>query len=383
MQKTIDSIIKVCGIGTTCFLVYDISKYLNIITEYGLHTSCTSNLGITSYINSFIFEPSSKESNLGTGNIFDLLILEIADNINVMVIDKLLFNIRNLARQYAFILNANNDNIRETIEKISLKYSMRKHPRSMRVYSFECLEQTSDHKLLFMENLPANVEYKYPLETLKNERDLHMDMFREFGRRSDAHLVRYFEAAKYVPFGANILDCACGLGYGAYIIYNNSQASRILGIDISPETVAYANINYGIFGKVSFLTGDAETLENIPNDSMDFITSFETLEHLPEPLFFLKRLSEILREGGRIMLSVPHKWPVPENSKPPYHVQMYDYHRLIDEVSEYFAIEKVFLEIAGQSGRWQDRKRTWEEMPIGHPLPYDPEWLLLLGYSLK
>ncbi|VFT12047.1 Uncharacterised protein [Pseudomonas aeruginosa] len=57
-----------------------------------------------------------------------------------------------------------------------------------------------------------------------------MDMLREVGERSDAHVARYLWAEKYVRQGDRVLDAACGLGYGSYALAELSKASKITGV---------------------------------------------------------------------------------------------------------------------------------------------------------
>ena len=52
------------------------------------------------------------------------------------------------------------------------------------------------------------------------------------------HLHRYHLAARLAA-GREVLDAACGAGYGSAILA--AQAVRVTGLDLSAETVAYAS----------------------------------------------------------------------------------------------------------------------------------------------
>ena len=55
------------------------------------------------------------------------------------------------------------------------------------------------------------------------------------------HIHRYKFALNYVK-SKKILDIACGEGYGSNIL--SSEAEKVLGIDISSESINYAKNKY-------------------------------------------------------------------------------------------------------------------------------------------
>ena len=55
------------------------------------------------------------------------------------------------------------------------------------------------------------------------------------------HMQRYRMAAKLAE-GRDVLDVACGEGYGSSILAGMAQ--RVTGVDISPQAVAYAREHY-------------------------------------------------------------------------------------------------------------------------------------------
>lgn len=53
--------------------------------------------------------------------------------------------------------------------------------------------------------------------------------------------------------------------------------------------------------------GDAHLLEGIPNNTFDYVHSSHLLEHLEDPVAFLRRAFEVLKPGGFLLLLVPHR----------------------------------------------------------------------------
>ena len=82
-----------------------------------------------------------------------------------------------------------------------IQAGFRRHPALLRVVDYSTLDRESRGMLLLYERVPDAALAAYPLARLAEERDLHMDMLREAGRRSDAHLQRYAAAANLVRVG--------------------------------------------------------------------------------------------------------------------------------------------------------------------------------------
>lgn len=116
----------------------------------------------------------------------------------------------------------------------------------------------------------------------------------------ELHLARYRFAANFVA-GRRVLDIACGVGYGSALL-REAGASSVLGVDLSPEAIGYANEHYAGDG-IAFVQADAMTFE--PHQSFDMVVSLETIEHLPDAAGFVKRLISFANPGGIVVGSVP------------------------------------------------------------------------------
>lgn len=57
-----------------------------------------------------------------------------------------------------------------------------------------------------------------------------------------SHQSRYKLAEQFVK-GNDVLDLACGTGYGSYMLAM-AGARSVIGVDISPEAIALGNENY-------------------------------------------------------------------------------------------------------------------------------------------
>ncbi len=115
------------------------------------------------------------------------------------------------------------------------------------------------------------------------------------------HASLYLFAGRFVR-GARVLDVGCGTGYGAAILASHG-ALEVLGVDIDPLSVAYANRHFAAAG-IHFRTGDAQRLL-LSEATIDFLYASNVLEHLEAPELLLENAFQALRPGGAALFAVP------------------------------------------------------------------------------
>lgn len=201
-------------------------------------------------------------------------------------------------------------------------------------------------RITCFERIDDPVFAAWPVEDLLSERSLHMDMSRETGARADAHLVRYSLACEWIRRGDTVLDCACGLGYGTALMASRSLGHRYIGVDSSEGAIRYAQANFARHG-VEFCAAQAERLGFLDDCSVDFIASFETLEHVQDYNALLVEAERVLKPDGRLIVSVPHLWVDETGTDPnPYHVHAFDYQTLKAALEKHFVIEARYAQTA-------------------------------------
>lgn len=103
---------------------------------------------------------------------------------------------------------------------------------------------------------------------------------------------------------AVVVDAACGEGYGTD--YSSIFSSQSHGVDVSEEAVSHATTAYphGNF--------NVDDVCNYDYSQADVVTSFETIEHLPDPEKFLNALKACT---GKIIISTPNRKLYDPNAK--------------------------------------------------------------------
>ena len=117
------------------------------------------------------------------------------------------------------------------------------------------------------------------------------------------HWHRYHFAAPLVA-GLEVLDVACGEGYGSALLA--ARAASVIGADIAQTAVNHAQVRYAAVANLGFRQADCATLP-FADASFDVVVSFETIEHIRVQEPFLDEVRRVLRPDGLLILSCPNK----------------------------------------------------------------------------
>lgn len=162
------------------------------------------------------------------------------------------------------------------------------------------------------------------------------------------HTERYKYAKQFVE-GKDVLDIACGTGYGCAML-RSAGAATVHGVDISSDAIEYASSCYSNVG-IFFQVGNAEDLSIFPNESFDIVTSFETIEHLPNVGAYLAEIRRVLRRSGTFLVSTPDRrlvstmYPLRGRPNNPFHLREYTHDEFIHILEVYFRV----VECLGQN----------------------------------
>jgi SAM-dependent methyltransferase len=97
--------------------------------------------------------------------------------------------------------------------------------------------------------------------------------------------------------GARVLEVGCGRGGGAAHLAEGGAPAEIVGVDLSPATVARARmLNVGI-PRLAFRVGDAESLP-FPDGSFDIVVNVESSHCYARMDRFVAEAARVLRPGG-------------------------------------------------------------------------------------
>jgi SAM-dependent methyltransferase len=101
--------------------------------------------------------------------------------------------------------------------------------------------------------------------------------------------------------GAKILEVGCGTGW---LSTKLSESGEVTACDLGSNIIETAQRNYP---HIKFLSGDIQTLD-LPTNYFDLLVSSEVLSHVPDQAAFIRRLAELLKPGGLLILTSQNKY---------------------------------------------------------------------------
>lgn len=261
----------------------------------------------------------------------------------------------------------------------ALAAGYRRAPAQFHVGLYGELNHPQLHELSVFELISDAALESGPMEWLLANRDLHMDMSREWSPRADAHMVRYALAAEWVRPGDTVLDCASGLGYGSAILAARSAGARFYGVDLDQGAVAYARQEFGERYGIEYVAASGTDLRFLEDASIDTIVSFETIEHVEDYLALIGEFRRVLKPDGRIIASVPNLWVDETGRDPnPYHFHAFDWAKLRDAFADGFIVEARFRQDAPGGFKMWDSQRALARCPLDSAEP-DTEWWIIVA----
>jgi SAM-dependent methyltransferase len=172
------------------------------------------------------------------------------------------------------------------------------------------------------------------------------------------HFHRYI-IAKEFSINKNVLDVACGEGYGSQML--SMVANKVVGVDINDETIAKAKQKY----KETNLEFQTSNISELPftDHHFDTVISFETIEHITHPEEALKELSRVVKDSGKLIISTPNKLVYSDERDyvNQYHEHEFYLDEFIQMLRKHFCYIKVFGQRMVRSSviwpiEWNERK---------------------------
>ena len=138
-----------------------------------------------------------------------------------------------------------------------------------------------------------------------------------------------------IVFGKDVLDVACGEGYGAALM--SEVARAVTGVDIADATIRHATNTYARRRNLTFAQGSAIALQ-FADASFDVVVSFETIEHLTEQAEMLAEIRRVLRPAGILVISSPNRPIYSEGSGEhnKFHVKELDFYEFNELLKSQF-----------------------------------------------
>lgn len=150
------------------------------------------------------------------------------------------------------------------------------------------------------------------------------------------HVMRYNFIAEQIKGKETklILDFGCGSGYGTKLLSLALPNSKIIGYDISPEAIEFAEKNNS--NKNVEFTSDLPKIKGL---DFDYITMVDCIEHINK-----KDTEEILKtlaknKKAKVFISTPLNEFIGQSPSNPFHINCYVKETFSKLLSEHFKFE--------------------------------------------
>lgn len=109
-----------------------------------------------------------------------------------------------------------------------------------------------------------------------------------------------------IPDKSYILDICSRTGSGTVYFHMNGKVRRAICADVTQKMQDICQANLQRYG-FDFKTVIFKTLPlPFPDAEFEAILCFETIEHMPESVRFMKEMARVLKKGGELLLTTPN-----------------------------------------------------------------------------
>ena len=192
------------------------------------------------------------------------------------------------------------------------------------------------------------------------------------------HLIAYKEAAKIIK--GTVLEIGSGEGYG--IMELAPIADKFIAVDkYEPNILKDLKEK----NNITFIQTEVPPLKGIESESVDFIVTFQVIEHIENDEFFLSEIKRVLKPEGKLIMTTPNI--LMSLTRSPWHIREYTPEQMSDivksifsnvELKGVFGNEKV-MEYYQKNKEAVARISKFDILNMQHWLP---RWMLQIPYDI-
>jgi len=158
-------------------------------------------------------------------------------------------------------------------------------------------------------NKNMNMNYSFNTNASEEEISIHNKMTHVIEADRYRFLDHFKKALKQYDQkekDLNVLDVGCGYGYWCHTL-NENYNFNVLGMDLNINKVLYGKNKLKLnFDFVEKVIEDEKFIESNENQ-FDIITCWHVIEHVYNPIIFIKNIKRLLKKGGIFLFELPNE----------------------------------------------------------------------------
>lgn len=192
------------------------------------------------------------------------------------------------------------------------------------------------------------------------------------------HIVAYKEVAKIIS--GTVLEIGSGEGFGINELA--PQTEHYIAVDkyntsISKELQAS--------NKITFIQTEVPPLKEIEDNSVDFVVSFQVIEHIKDDEWFLQEIYRVLKVGGKAIITTPNI--IMSLTRSPWHIREYtteQMEEILGGVFDNYEVKGIFgnEKVMDYYKKNKEAVRKITRFDILNMQYWLPRWMLEIPYDI-
>ncbi|MDO8610070.1 MAG: class I SAM-dependent methyltransferase [bacterium] len=116
-------------------------------------------------------------------------------------------------------------------------------------------------------------------------------------------LERFDKVTQLISNNMSMLDVGCGKGEFLNYLKEKKKDVILSGIDLSDIAIDFIKTRL----EGTFKVGNINNISEYFTDKFDVIVCFETLEHLDDPVLFIREVRKVLKKDGFLIITTPYQ----------------------------------------------------------------------------
>ena len=192
------------------------------------------------------------------------------------------------------------------------------------------------------------------------------------------HVIAYKEAAEIIS--GTVLEIGSGEGFGITELAPNTE--HYIAVDKYKTSISkelQAN------NKITFIQTEVPPLKEIEDNSVDFVVTFQVIEHIKDDEQFLHEIHRVLKPGGKVILTTPNI--MMSITRSPWHIREYtpgQMGEILESSFDNFELKGVFgnKKVMDYYNKNKESVRKITRFDILNMQYWLPRWMLEIPYDI-